>query len=229
MKRLGTLLAVVGIGIVLWAGLTVLWQEPFTGMYAAWQQRQLEGEWAEALEEYDAPVKPFPGDASEPAVHNGSGGDDEELARLLAAAARDYRRAIEHGEPMGRLRIPELGIDSIVVDGAEGADLRSGPGRDRRSFMPGEGKLVYIAAHRTTYGAPFRHIDDLEPGDVVTLDVPYARFVYRVSGHVVVTPDEVDRLEPRGREEIALQASHPPYSAAQRYIVYGQFVRAEPA
>ena len=94
--------------------------------------------------------------------------------------------------------------------------------------MPGEGKLVYIAGHRTTYGAPFRHIDTLGRGNRIFLEVPYGIFEYRVTEHAVVTPDEVDRLRSRGHEELALQASHPPYSAKQRYIVYARFVRFEP-
>ena len=60
-------------------------------------------------------------------------------------------------------------------------DLKRGPGRDRRTFMPGEGELVYIAGHRTTYGAPFAHIDRMRTGDRVVLEMPYAVAVYRVT------------------------------------------------
>jgi sortase A len=128
---------------------------------------------------------------------------------------------------MGRLTIPRLGLKRIVVNGASIPDLRKGPGRDVRSFMPGEGQFVYIAGHRTTYGAPFRHIDDLRPADWIYLKVPHGRFLYRVTRHRIVKPDDLRPLRSRGREELRLQASHPPYSAARRYVVYAKLVRVK--
>ena len=64
--------------------------------------------------------------------------------------------------------------------------------------MPGEGELIYIAGHRTTYGAPLAHIDRLRKGDAVTLEVPYGKFVYRVTGHVIVPANDVARLQVDG-------------------------------
>jgi sortase A len=94
--------------------------------------------------------------------------------------------------------------------------------------MPGQGELVYIAGHRTTYSAPFSHIDELKPGDRVTLRVPYATFVYRVTGHVVVAAEDVGRLRSKHREVLALQACHPRFFASQRYIVYATPIQLIP-
>ena len=129
---------------------------------------------------------------------------------------------------VGRLRVPRLQLDAIVVEGTESASLAKGPGRYSKSFVPGEGELIYIAGHRTTYGAPLAHIDRLREGDAVTVDVPYGRFVYRVSRHVIVPADDVERLESAGREEIALQACHPRFFASERYIVYARPVSVKP-
>jgi sortase A len=86
--------------------------------------------------------------------------------------------------------------------------------------MPGEGELVYIAGHRTTYGAPFSDIDDLRPGDQVTLELPYATFTYRIARHRIVRADYIQALNSRGREELALQACWPRFFASHRYIAY---------
>ena len=73
----------------------------------------------------------------------------------------------------------------ILVNGTDHDSLEKGPGRDLRTFMPGQGELVYVAGHRTTYLAPFAHIDKLRPGDTVTFQLPYATFHYEITGHRV--------------------------------------------
>jgi sortase A len=116
----------------------------------------------------------------------------------------------------------------VVVNGTDAGTLKKGPGRDPRTFMPGEGELVYVAGHRTTYSAPFSDIDDLRAGDRVTVRLPYATFVYRVTGHVVVPANDIARLRSRGREVLALQACHPRFFASHRYIVYASPVELVP-
>lgn len=216
LRRLGTALAIVGAALLVWAAVVYFWQEPFTGVYADYQQGRLEREYEKRVA--GEPLPPEDAAATNPA----------QLQRAIARAARAYRTSLAHGAAMGRLFVPRLDLERIVINGAEVSDLRTGPGRDLRTFMPGESELVYIAGHRTTYGAPFRHIDDLRPGDRIVLEVPYGRFEYRVTGHAVVLPSDVDRLRSRGREELHLQASHPPYSAARRYVVSARFVGVEP-
>ena len=110
----------------------------------------------------------------------------------------------------------------ILVDGTDHDSLVRGPGVDRRTYLPGEGQLVYIAGHRTTYGAPFARIDRLRTGDKIELDMPYGHFLYSVTSHVIVPADDLARLNSRGHEEIALQACHPRFSARERYIVYAR-------
>ena len=81
----------------------------------------------------------------------------------------------------------------VVVDGTDEDSLKKGPGLDRRTYMPGEGQLVYIAGHRTTYLAPFAHIERMKAGDPISLEVPYGTFRYRVLKHRIV-----DGRRPRG-------------------------------
>ena len=93
--------------------------------------------------------------------------------------------------------------------------------------MPGEGQLVYVAGHRTTYSAPFSHIDRLRKGDLVTLRMPYATLVYSVTGHRIVGADELSVLKSHGHEVLALQACHPRFFATHRYIAYAKLVSVQ--
>ena len=146
----------------------------------------------------------------------------------MAERARKLRASAPEGSAIGRIVVPRLGLNMVFVNGTDSATLKKGPGRHPTTFMPGEGKLVYIAGHRTTYSAPFAHIDRLRPGDRVTLEMPYATIVYRVTGHRIVDDQDLSVLVSRGREEVALQACHPRFFATQRYIVWAKPVQVTP-
>jgi len=210
-----------GLCLLLWALVVWRWQDPFTALYTAYQQHRLEARYEIELASYRPP----------PVVKPTTAGTRPTVAaerRRVAREASRYRSSLEIGDPVGRLKVPRLGLDLIVVNGTDHDSLARGPGRYPGSFVPGEGRLIYIAGHRTTYGAPFAHIERLRPGDVVTLEVPYGRFVYRVASSVVVPASEVSRLESRGLEEVALQACHPRFFASHRYIAYARPVRVFP-
>jgi sortase A len=119
-------------------------------------------------------------------------------------------------------------LNMIVVDGTDHDSLQKGPGRDMRTFMPGENRLVYIAGHRTTYLAPFSHIDSMRKRDRVTVEVPYATFVYSVTGYRIVPANDLAVLRSPHHELLELQACHPRFFATHRYIVYARLVRVEP-
>jgi len=217
LHRLGTLLLVIGVGVLVWAGTVYFWKDPFTTAYTAYEQRQL----ASNLDEQFATWKPAPKKVREPTAH-------KSVIANVEAEARRYRLASHDGDAIARIRVPRLGINMVVVNGTEVADLRRGPGRHLKSFMPGEHKLVYIAGHRTTYLAPFSHIDELRPGDKIYLELPYASFVYRVTGHRIVDDNDLSVLEAHGHEELVLQACHPRFFASHRYLAYAQPVSVTP-
>ena len=118
------------------------------------------------------------------------------VQRRVLAALRDAddggsrssraRRAAprETGEPIGRIEIPAIGADFVVVQGTDSATLRKGPGHYPSTTVPrGCGGTVAIAGHRTTYLAPFRNVDDLKHGDRIVLTMPYGRFTYARRAH----------------------------------------------
>ena len=79
-----------------------------------------------------------------------------------------------------------------------------------------------IAGHRTTYGAPFRNVDKLDPGDRIELRMPYGRFTYRVERTKIVPPTELSVTDRVAHDRLVLSACHPLYSAAQRIIVFAR-------
>ncbi len=72
------------------------------------------------------------------------------------------------GDGIARIVIPKLGLDAIVVElaGLDDEDsLKLGPGHIPSTAYPGGSGNVVISGHRTTYGAPFKYINELVPGD----------------------------------------------------------------
>jgi sortase A len=154
-------------------------------------------------------------------------------ARLEKALARPPRRVRLRqplpGDALGKLLIPRIGVSRFVVEGTDLSDLRRGPGHYRRTALPGQRGTVAFAGHRTTYGAPFRHIDELRPGDSVMLDMTYGRFVYRVQGSRIVPPTALWVTARKPYDRLVLSACHPLFSAAKRIVVFARFVRRGPA
>jgi sortase A len=217
-------MVVAGLCSILWVVVVWRWQDPFTALYTTWKQRGLAAAYEKQVEAF-APELPKAAAAGSAAAGKAAAVDRR---RLLAAVAGQYRRSATRGEAIARIKVPRLGLNMILVNGTDTDSLKKGPGRDPRTYMPGEGQLVYIAGHRTTYLAPFANIDKLRPGDRVTLELPYATIVYAITGHRIVRADYMQALKSRGREEIALQACWPRFFATHRYIAYGRPVRVIP-
>jgi len=206
---------VLGLG---WALLVWQWQDPVTALYTTYQQHRLAESYDRTFASYHAvPV---------PLVNHTV--DLRAEQRLIKLEAARYRRTLKVGHALGRIRVPRLGLNMVVVTGTDESSLEKGPGWYTGTRLPGEGQLIYIAGHRTTYLAPFAHIDALRYGDSVTLELPYATFVYHVTGHVIVPSDDVARLKSRGYEQVALQACHPRFFATHRYIAYARPVEVIP-
>jgi sortase A len=216
-RHIGSFLLVVGIGVLAWTATVYLWKDPFTTAYTAYEQRRLASNLEEQFERWQQTREPVsrPTTPSKPTKPERRHDD-------LSREARRFRLAAGDGDAIARLRVPRLDLNLVVVDGTSVADLRRGPGRHEDTFMPGEGELVYVAGHRTTYGAPFSRIDALDPGDTISLELPYGTVEYRVTSHRIVDDNDLSVLESRDREELVLQACHPRFFASQRYLVYAR-------
>ena len=220
LRIAGTAMIVAGVLAVAWVLVVWQWQDPFTAIYTKYEQHKLASRYSHAFADYKPPrVAPHAG------VPRTSVAAEQERVK---AAADAYRRDLKEGEPVGRLVVHRLGLKSIVVNGTSHDDLTKGPCREMHTYMPGQGELVYVAGHRTTYLAPFAHIDALRPGDRIEFQLPYATFDYEVTGHSIVPADDLAVLKTHHKEVLALQACHPRFFATHRYIAWARLIEVEP-
>jgi sortase A len=148
---------------------------------------------------------------------------------LAEPPARVTQRKPLKGDAVGKITIPSIGVSRYVVEGTDTASLRKGPGHYPSTPLPGERGTAAIAGHRTTYGAPFRRLNDVKPGDRVIVDMPYGRFVYRVQSTRIVDDQDLSVLRRKSYDRLVLSACHPLYSAAQRIIAFARLERKLPA
>jgi len=213
LRAVSTVLIVAGVLMIADAGITLAWQEPVSALLARIEQNKLSGQLDRLEQRGPTPVQ-------------------QRVLRALASQrrrieflAREARRTAQAGDPIGRIAIPAIGANFVVVQGTDTASLRKGPGHYPSTTFPGLPGTVAIAGHRTTYLAPFRHVDDLEHGDRIVLTMPYGRFAYRVQRTQIVDPDALWVTRDVGYQRLVLSACHPLYSAAQRIIVFARLER----
>jgi sortase A len=206
-------IALITAGLVVLAdvGLTLVYREPLSYLYASIRQSAAAADLEELEDSY-------------------SRGVDLERLGDVPLLARRFARRVEPGDAIGRIEAPGLGgLDAVVVEGTDSGSLQKGPGHYPQTPMPGAGGTTAIAGHRTTYLAPFREIDSAERGEAIRLEMPYATFTYRVQKTAIVEPDDVGVARPVGYDRLVLSACHPLYSAAERFIVFARLRRIEPA
>jgi sortase A len=95
------------------AGLTLVWQEPISAVYAKFQQRELAGQLNDLENLTDLQLRALQRLRTE--------------NRRVAFLARLLRRQSEPGDAIGRIKIKRIGINFVVVEGTKPEDLRKGP------------------------------------------------------------------------------------------------------
>ncbi len=131
---------------------------------------------------------------------------------------------ITEGDPIARIEIPRIGVGKWVVAGVEKGDLKKGPGHYPDTPLPGQLGNSAIAGHRTTFGQPFFDVDKLEVGDQIVVTTLAGRFVYRVTGQEIVSPDDYQVIATTDPSvaTLTLTSCHPKYTARERIIVYSE-------
>jgi sortase A len=157
-------------------------------------------------------------------------------------AIEQYRRKqIPVGGALTRIVIKKMGacatcrVNVIVVEGISGNALRAGAGHYPQTVLPGELGNVAIAGHRTGFGEPFRHIDKLRPGDIITLETPVGEYIYEVvkppvDGHGnpwITGPDDLSVLAPTIDATLTLTTCDPPHTSKNRLIVRAKLIQSK--
>ncbi|MCL1869971.1 MAG: sortase [Promicromonosporaceae bacterium] len=104
----------------------------------------------------------------------------DQLRLSLAEETAPLGGLVDPGTPVALLQAPAIHLEQVVVEGTAPGDTQSGPGHLRSSPLPGQRGSSVILGRAATYGAPFRSIADLHPGDVLTATTSQGVFRYRV-------------------------------------------------
>ena len=130
------------------------------------------------------------------------------------------------GDAIGRIVIPKANVDKYIVEGVGVEDLKKAPGHYPGTPMPGEAGNSAIAGHRTTYGAPFYDLSNLEVGDPIMVITGVGEFRYEVIESLIVSPEAVEVLNPTDDNRLTLTTCNPRYSAAERLIISAKLITA---
>src|SRR5919204_1416030 len=114
-RAAGLVFAVAGVLTLIWALVVWQWQDPFTALYTTWQQHKLESQLNQEFQAYARPP------ASTRVLRNPIA-----EARSLELAAKRFRRSAEVGQAIGRIVIPRLSLNMIVVNGTDDDSLTRG-------------------------------------------------------------------------------------------------------
>jgi sortase A len=216
LRDISWVLMISGALLLIDAGVTLIWQEPLTYAIALIKRSDINQRY---LNYRTAPLSPLDQRALS---------DLHAIPRRIAYLARREARQVPTGAALGHIDIPKIGANYTVVQGTDEISLEAGPGHYPSTALPGLGQTVAIAGHRTTYLAPFRHIDALRPGDRIIVTMPYGRFAYSVQFTRIVTPTAWWVTRSVGYDRLVLSACNPLYSAAQRIVVFARLVQTVP-
>lgn len=197
-------LRIIGLLLII-AGIVVIGYPLSTFIITNRAQDRLQSEWTKKLKAAANPGNPepeVPADTS----------DENKTSR---------KNKVPPGKAAFRLLIPRIDFDMIVVEGADPASLKLGPGHISNSAQPGEKGACIISGHRTTYGAPFFSLDRVKKGDEIVIETERYRFAYRVFDVRTVRPNDSAFLKLYENPVLALTTCTPIHSARDRLVVLG--------
>ncbi len=216
---LGEILITVGVVVLLYVSWQLWVGDWIIGAQTDARGHELAQEWAAADDPVVASSEPAATpEPAEPAAVPEPGFADEFALLHVPRFGDGYARTIAAGVAKGRI------LDQGMV------------GHYPDTQLPGEIGNFAIAAHRTTYGAPFARIADLRIGDAIVVETPDGWYTYRFRTLEYVRPDAVEVLlpVPQAPEAVAadryitLTSCSPRYSNAERIVAYGLFESFQP-
>lgn len=226
----------LGTRLLRWVGWTFMFAGTIVLLYLVYSllftNLQTEAAQSDLAEQFQQATAPSPAEGAE----SPAPADAADVADVAEPAeAPDV--VVAPGDAMAMLEFARPGVAQplisdgplYVVQGVGVEDLKRGPGYYPETSQPGAPGNFAVAGHRTTYGSPFFHLDQLAGGDEVHVtDRRGNRFTYRVVEQRVVSPLDTSVLQPdplgTGRPMLTLTTCHPRFSAAQRLIVFAELV-----
>lgn len=141
-------------------------------------------------------------------------------------------RTLDSDGVFGWVEIPRIGEHLPVFLGATKAHLAQGVAQISGTSLPagGVGTHAVVAGHRGYYGKPvFRFLDQLQPGDLITIRAYGRELTYRVSGSEVIRPTQTEKLAVTpGRDELTLLTCTPYLVGTHRLLVHADRLPPQP-
>jgi sortase A len=212
----GRALITLGLLILLF----VAYQLWGTGVFTARAQTELKQDFAELEERY--------GHTDDPVVTPTTSDPTSTTTQTLPT---EQPPIPAEGEVAGLITIKAVGIEGkAFVEGTSRDDLKKGPGHYLGTPMPGHLGNAAIAGHRTTYGAPFNRLDELENGDKITVLTVQGAFTYEVFEQLTVKPTDTYVVDPPPsplEAWLTLTTCTPKGSASRRLVIHAKIVLDE--
>lgn len=107
--------------------------------------------------------------------------------------------------PVGRLRVPRLGIDQIILVNASGQSLAFGPGKVGNGKLSGyDAQGLILSGHRDTH---FSFVRDIQHGDIMTVQTIHGDWHRFVVEEITVVDSRIEQLQ--GRVDLRLITCYP--------------------
>lgn len=230
----------IALGLLIFA--FVAYQLWGTGIQYARAQDQLEQDFEEQLAALPTPTagpvttlaQVVPSSADDPTLSSVAPADTTAAASTEPASTEAPSASVvelpplDLGDVLGKIEIPSIGVEDMIVAGVRQSDLDEGVGHYPYTPLPGETGNSAIAGHRTTHGQPFFDLDKLAPGDEIVVTTLAGRFVYSVTDSKVVDPNDFTVLlgDP-AESKLTLTTCHPRYSQKKRLVIAAVLDRTE--
>jgi sortase A len=146
----------------------------------------------------------------------------EKEQQRVGGGTSSERAHAQRGDGLARLVIPKIELSSFIVEGTNRRSLLLGPGHLTNTAEPGETGNAVLSGHRDTF---FRHIHELEEGDLVYVERGGKRYAYQVTGKKVVEPNDLSVTHPSADSELTLITCYPTYyigPAPKRLVVFSK-------
>ncbi|MBC8336064.1 MAG: class D sortase [Anaerolineales bacterium] len=195
--------------------------------------RDLNAEFASALEQPTMAPTPLvmavvlPSGHTPPDTNGNTRPNEAEIPdhlRPMVQSLKDLPIPPSSPEQAIRIQIPALNVDAPIVQGDGWEQLKKGVAQHLGSANPGETGNMVLSGHNDVYGEIFRYLDQLQPGDEISVFTQKRQYIYEVSGTVIVEPTQVEVMAATSNPTTTLISCYPYLIDTQRIAVFANLI-----
>jgi sortase A len=152
--------------------------------------------------------------------------NEAEIPEHLRPLVQAYSASIQvptpgPGQALG-IKIPQIRVNAPIVQGDGWEELKRGVGQHLGSAEPGQPGNLILSGHNDIYGEVFRHLDQLTPGDEITVFTANETYTYVVVDTLIVAPTFVQVLDQTPVATLTLISCYPYLVDTQRIVVLAE-------